>query len=106
MFYWGAYADKYGGTVQETQLYGATVAIREPNGVIAIACPDEQPLLSFVSLFAPAIVRSNAVIVIPSEKNPLPALDFYQVSFNLTRFNLTSNRSLKLPTCQLASSTS
>jgi len=79
LFYWGAYADKFGGQVQETQLYGATVAIREPNGVIAIACPDEQPLLSFVSLFAPAIVRSNAVIIIPSEKNPLPALDFYQV---------------------------
>ena len=79
LFYWGAYADKFGGQVQETQLYGATVAIREPNGVIAIACPDEQPLLSFVSLFAPAIVRSNAVIIVPSEKNPLPALDFYQV---------------------------
>ena len=81
LFYWGAYADKFGGQVQETQLYGATVAIREPNGVIAIACPDEQPLLSFVSLFAPAIVRSNAVIIIPSEKNPLPALDFYQVKY-------------------------
>jgi aldehyde dehydrogenase (NAD+) len=79
LFYWGAYADKYGGQVQETTLYGATVCIREPVGVVAIACPDEKPLLSFVSLIAPAIVRSNAVIVIPSEKNPIPALDFYQV---------------------------
>uniref|UniRef100_A0A8C5QVF1 Aldehyde dehydrogenase domain-containing protein n=1 Tax=Leptobrachium leishanense TaxID=445787 RepID=A0A8C5QVF1_9ANUR len=79
LFYWGAYCDKYGGTVQETLLYGATVLIREPMGVVGIACPDESPLLSFVSLFAPAIVRGNAVIVIPSEKYPLPALDFYQV---------------------------
>ena len=79
LFYWGAYADKFGGQVQETTLYGATVCIREPVGVIAIACPDENPLLSFVSLVAPAIVRSNAVIVVPSEKNPIPALDFYQV---------------------------
>ncbi|MEE6482821.1 hypothetical protein FKM82_013355 [Ascaphus truei] len=79
LFYWGAYCDKYGGTVQETLLYGATVLIREPVGVVGIACPDENPLLSFVSLFAPAIVRGNAVVVIPSEKYPLPALDFYQV---------------------------
>ncbi|XP_053307658.1 aldehyde dehydrogenase family 16 member A1 [Spea bombifrons] len=79
LFYWGAYCDKYGGTVQETLLYGATVLIREPMGVVGIACPDESPLLSFVSLFAPAIVRGNVVVVIPSEKYPLPALDFYQV---------------------------
>lgn len=57
LFYWGAYADKFGGNVQETTLYGATVCIREPVGVVAIACPDESPLLGFVSLFAPAIVR-------------------------------------------------
>ncbi|KAM8927540.1 aldehyde dehydrogenase family 16 member A1 [Pelodytes ibericus] len=79
LFYWGAYCDKYGGNVQETLLYGATVLVREPMGIVGIACPDESPLLSFVSLFAPAIVRGNAVIVIPSEKYPLPALDFYQV---------------------------
>ena len=79
LFYWGAYADKFGGQVQETQLYGATVCIREPVGVVAIACPDESPLLSFVSLFAPAIVRSNCVIVVPSETCPMAALDFYQV---------------------------
>uniref|UniRef100_H3AYW5 Aldehyde dehydrogenase domain-containing protein n=1 Tax=Latimeria chalumnae TaxID=7897 RepID=H3AYW5_LATCH len=79
LFYWGAYCDKYGGTVQETLLYGATVMIREPVGVLGIACPNENPLLSFVSLFAPAVIRGNAVVVIPSEKFPLPALDFYQV---------------------------
>ena len=44
------------------------MCVREPVGVIGIACPDKKPLLSFVSLFAPAIVRSNCVIVIPSEK--------------------------------------
>lgn len=79
LFYWGAYADKFGGQVQETNLYGATVCIREPIGVVAIACPDEYPLLSFVSLFAPAIVRSNAIIIVPSQKCPIAALDFYQV---------------------------
>lgn len=79
LFYWGAYADKYGGTVQETLLYGATVKIHEPVGVVAITCPDEYPLLAFVSLFAPAVIRGNVVVIVPSEKYPLPATGFYQV---------------------------
>ena len=79
LFYWGAFADKYGGTVQETTLYGCTVCIREPVGVIGIACPNDQPLLAFVSLVAPAVVRANCVVVVPSEKYPIPALDLYQV---------------------------
>ncbi|XP_061407031.1 aldehyde dehydrogenase family 16 member A1 [Lethenteron reissneri] len=79
LFHWAAYCDKYGGTVQETTLYGATVMVREPVGVVAVACPDERPLLAFVSLFAAAIVRGNAVVIVPSERHPLPALDFYQV---------------------------
>ncbi|XP_066265133.1 aldehyde dehydrogenase family 16 member A1-like [Branchiostoma lanceolatum] len=79
LFYWGAYCDKYGGTIQETTLYGVTAKIHEPMGVIGIACPEEYPLLGFVSLFAPAVVRGNAMIVVPSQKHPLSALDFYQV---------------------------
>ena len=65
--------------MQETTLYGATVKIHEPVGVIGIACPDSYPLLGFVSLFAPAVVRGNTVIIVPSEKYPLSALDLYQV---------------------------
>ena len=64
---------------QETTLYGATVKIHEPVGVIGIACPDAYPLLGFVSLFAPAVVRGNTMIIIPSQKYPLSALDLYQV---------------------------
>lgn len=79
LFTWAAWADKYGGTVQETTLYGATVQINEPTGVVAIACPDECPLLAFISLVMPAVVRGNAVVVVPSEKFPLAATDLYQV---------------------------
>ena len=66
LFSYAAWADKYGGTVQETTLRGITVAINEPVGVIGIACPDEAPLLGFVSLMAPAIARGNTVVMIPS----------------------------------------
>lgn len=48
-------------------------------GPIGICCPDECPLLGFVSLFAPAVVRGNTIVIVPSEKHPLAALDFYQV---------------------------
>ena len=48
-------------------------------GIIGIACPDKSPLLSFVSLMGAAIARSNSVVVVPSEKYPLLALDLYQV---------------------------
>ena len=79
LFTYAAWADKYGGSVQETTLRGITVAVNEPVGVIGIACPDEYPLLAFVSLMAPAIARGNTVVMIPSEKHPLSATDFYQV---------------------------
>jgi aldehyde dehydrogenase (NAD+) len=79
LFTYAAWADKYGGTIQETTLRGITVAVHEPVGVLGIACPDEAPLLSFVSLMAPAIARGNTVVMIPSEPYPLSATDFYQV---------------------------
>lgn len=79
LFYYAAFSDKYGGRVQETTLYGLTAQINEPIGVIGIACPDEHPLLGFVSLVAPAVVRGNSVVALPSEKHPLSATTLYQV---------------------------
>jgi aldehyde dehydrogenase (NAD+) len=79
LFTYAAWADKFGGTVQETTLRGIVVGYNDYLGVIGIACPDEAPLLAFVSLIAPAIARGNTVIVIPSEKYPLSATDFYQI---------------------------
>ena len=79
LFHWAAFADKSGGTVQETTLRGLVAAIREPVGVIGIACPDDGPLLAFVSLIAPAISRGNTVVCIPPALYPLSATDLYQV---------------------------
>jgi len=79
LFTYAAYADKYGGTIQETTLRGIVLGVSEPVGVIGIACPVVHPLLAFVSLVAAAICRGNTVVVIPSERYPLAATDFYQV---------------------------
>lgn len=79
LFTYGAYADKFGGTIQETPLRGLTMGVTEPIGIIGIACPDESALLGFVSLLAPAIARGNTVVVIPSPVYPLSGTDFYQI---------------------------
>ena len=53
--------------------------MNEPWGVMAISCPDETPLLSFISLVMPAIAMGNRVIVTPSYSHALIATDLYQV---------------------------
>ena len=79
LFTYGAWADKFDGRVAHTPLRGLTIAVPEPIGVIGILCPDEYPLLGFVSLMAPAIAVGNTVVIVPSEPYPLSATDFYQV---------------------------
>lgn len=79
LFTYAAWSDKFGGSIQETTLKGLVIAQHQPVGVIGIACPDDYPLLAFISLMAPAIARGNTVVCIPSEKYPLSATDLYQV---------------------------
>jgi len=55
------------------------LAVNEPIGIMGIVCPDVMPLLSFISLVAPAIAMGNRTVVIPSERYPLLATDFYQI---------------------------
>lgn len=79
LFSYAAWADKFEGSIHRPPLRGVTLAMREPVGVIGLACPDDYPLLGFVSLVAPAIAMGNTVIALPSPRAPLSATDFYQV---------------------------
>jgi len=79
LFSYAAWADKYDGAVHQTPIRGVTLAMNEPIGVIGIACPEEEPLLGFVSLVGPAVAVGNAVIAIPSEAHPLAATELYTV---------------------------
>ncbi|HWW72606.1 MAG TPA: aldehyde dehydrogenase family protein, partial [Duganella sp.] len=79
LFYYAAWADKYDGLAHQPPMHGVTVALNEPVGVIGIVCPNEAPLLGFISLVAPAIALGNRVVVVPSEAHPLSATDLYQV---------------------------
>jgi aldehyde dehydrogenase (NAD+) len=79
LFYWAAWADKYDGLAHQPPMHGITVALNEAVGVIGIVCPNENPLLGFISLVAPAIAVGNRVVAVPSEAYPLSATDLYQV---------------------------
>ena len=79
IFWYAAQADKYDGRVHATKSRHVTLAMNEPWGVMGLVCPDEMPLLGFVSLVMPAIAMGNRVVAVPSPRQPLAATDLYQV---------------------------
>jgi aldehyde dehydrogenase (NAD+) len=79
IFTYAAYADKYDSNVHATPYRNVTLAMKEPIGVMGVVCPNEAPLLGFVSAVLPLIAMGNTVVAIPSETAPLSATDLYQV---------------------------
>ena len=79
LFSYGSWADKYDGLVHSPPQRNVVLAVNEPIGLFGIVCPDVMPLLSFVSLWAPVLAMGNPCVVVPSERYPLIATDFYQV---------------------------
>lgn len=75
---WGARAQAQGHSLQVAGLRGPVLRLREALGVLAIVCPEEWPLLAFVSLLAPALAHGNALVVVPSGACPLLALELCQ----------------------------
>jgi aldehyde dehydrogenase (NAD+) len=80
LFLYAGWADKWDGAVHQTPFRMVTLAMREPVGAMAVICPDEYPLLGFISAIAPALALGNTVIAVPSAAAPLAATDFYQVA--------------------------
>jgi acyl-CoA reductase-like NAD-dependent aldehyde dehydrogenase len=77
-----------GWTDKFSQIFGAVnpvasshfnFTVPEPTGVVVVICPDEPPLLGFVSLVAPVILSGNSAIVLVSTTKPLPALTFSEI---------------------------
>ncbi|HEY4306865.1 MAG TPA: aldehyde dehydrogenase family protein [Gemmatimonadaceae bacterium] len=79
LFTYGAWADKYDGSVHSVPIRGVAIAMNEPIGVIGIGCDDASPLLGMISLVAPAIAVGNTTVVLPSQTHPLAATDLYSV---------------------------
>ncbi len=79
LYTYASFADKYDGLVHHTPFRNVTLAMPEPIGVMAVICPEEKPLLGFISTVMPPVAMGNRVIVVPSQPYPLSATDFYQV---------------------------
>jgi acyl-CoA reductase-like NAD-dependent aldehyde dehydrogenase len=54
-------------------------SLPEPTGVVAVLAPQDSSLLGFVSVIAPAVVTGNTVVVLASERRPLPAISLSEV---------------------------
>lgn len=80
IFTYAAYADKYDGRIHSTNAKRqTTLAFNEAFGTMALVCPDEAPLLAFVSLLMPVLAMGNRAVIVPSPIMPLIATDLYQV---------------------------
>ena len=77
-----------GWTDKFTQVFGSVNPVAsshfnfttpDPQGVVVALAPEEPSLLGLVSVIAPVILSGNAVVVLASEKFPLPALTFAEI---------------------------
>jgi len=53
--------------------------IPEPTGVVGIVAPETSSLLGLVSRLAPPLVSGNTVVLLTSERRPLPAVTLTEV---------------------------
>jgi len=79
IFSYAAWADKFEGSVHNPPMRMVTLAMKEAIGTVGILCPDDAPLLGFVSLVLPAIAMGNTVVAVPSERCATLMGEIYQV---------------------------
>ena len=79
IFSYAAWADKFDGAVHNPPFRNITIAMHEAIGTVGVICPNEVPLLGFISLVMPLLAMGNTVIAVPSETYPLITGDLYQL---------------------------
>ena len=79
IFSYAAWADKFDGAVHNPPFRNIAIAMNEPVGTVGVICPNDTPLLGFLSLVLPLIAMGNTVVAVPSEKYPLITADLYQL---------------------------
>ena len=82
LVHYAGWTDKFGqvfGTVNPVASSHFNFTFPEPTGVVVVVCPDEPPLLAFVSLVAPVILSGNCAVVLASATRPLATLTFSEI---------------------------
>jgi acyl-CoA reductase-like NAD-dependent aldehyde dehydrogenase len=80
--HYAGWSDKYGALLSSVNPVASSYfdfSLPEPTGVVGIVAPESPALLGLVSHVLPAIVSGNTVIVLLSESNPLPGLEWAEV---------------------------
>jgi len=55
----------------EPEIYGGSVLVRQPHGVVSICSPWNYPVDEILILAVPALIAGNAIVIKPSEVTPL-----------------------------------
>ncbi len=79
IFSYAAWADKFDGAVHNPPFRNVALAMNEPLGTVGIICPNQAPLLGFLSLVMPVLAAGNGAVVVPSETYPFIAAELYQL---------------------------
>ena len=80
--WYAGWADKIGQVLGSSNPVAApyfNFTIPEPTGVVGIVAPETSSLLGLVSRLAPPLVAGNTVVVLSSERRPLPAVTLTEV---------------------------
>lgn len=79
LVWYAGWADKYVQIVGNLNPVAGpffNISTPEPTGVVGVIAPEEPALLGLVSRLAPVVVSGNAVVLLASEKWPMPAITF------------------------------
>jgi aldehyde dehydrogenase (NAD+) len=82
LLHYAGWSDKYVailGTVNPVASSYFDFSVPEPTGVVGIVAPETSSLLGLVSRLAPPLVAGNTVVVLTSERRPLPAVTLTEV---------------------------
>lgn len=82
LVHFAGWTDKYSqvfGSVNPVASSHFNFTTPEPTGVVVALAPDEPPLLALISLIAPILVSGNSVVILASEKFPLPPATFAEI---------------------------
>lgn len=77
IIHYAGWTDKYEsllGSVNPVATSHFNFSVTEPIGIIAVAAPEEAPLLALISMILPIITSGNAVVALASEEKPYPAI--------------------------------
>ncbi|WP_290689630.1 MULTISPECIES: aldehyde dehydrogenase family protein [unclassified Haematobacter] len=60
----------------ESQIGAERLMLRQPDpfGIVTLACPADAPLMAPLSLLLPLLARGNRVVMLPSPRDPQPAI--------------------------------